>query len=251
MLRPATVIVVDIAASYRESTARLLRSVGYGVETYAHPVELPERAPQDEPTCILLDLSRPGMVGLEVQSELARRGVTNPIIFMTACANDVPASVEAMKHGAVDFLVKPLDRERVLQAIDEALREDLRRRQARWEWEEARERVRRLTERERQVCGFVMAGLLNKQIAAEVGIAESTVKVHRSRMMEKLGVGSVIALVRLIDRARVLISARAAWALEEEGTPSPSPRRAGTAESEPCSPFPFTDTSQQRFPIGG
>jgi len=204
MITPnAKVLVVDDDAGFRTSIDRFLRSVGYAVETFDSPAKLLDRAdrkPDDIPTCVLLDLRMPGMSGLEAQNELMRRRDAPPIVFVTA-HGDVPASVQAMKKGAVDFLEKPFDEQRVLEAIERALGKNVQDRSARVAAQQARARLDRLTARERQVCDYLMAGLINKQIAAELGIAESTVKVHRSRMMEKLGIGSVVALMRLRDQA--------------------------------------------------
>ena len=204
MITPnAKVLVVDDDAGFRTSIDRFLRSVGYAVETFDSPAKLLDRAdrkPDDIPTCVLLDLRMPGMSGLEAQNELMRRRDAPPIVFVTA-HGDVPASVQAMKKGAVDFLEKPFDEQRVLEAIERALGKNVQDRSARIAAQQARARLDRLTARERQVCDYLMAGLINKQIAAELGIAESTVKVHRSRMMEKLGIGSVVALMRLRDQA--------------------------------------------------
>ena len=204
MITPnAKVLVVDDDAGFRTSIDRFLRSVGYTVETFDSPAKLLDRAdrkPDDIPTCVLLDLRMPGMSGLEAQNELMRRRDAPPIVFVTA-HGDVPASVQAMKKGAVDFLEKPFDEQRVLEAIERALGKNVQDRSARVAAQQARARLDRLTARERQVCDYLMAGLINKQIAAELGIAESTVKVHRSRMMEKLGIGSVVALMRLRDQA--------------------------------------------------
>ncbi len=196
----AKVLVVDDDAGFRASIDRFLRSVGYAVETFDSPEKLIDRPHDDAPTCVLLDVRMPGMSGLEAQDALLRRGDAPPIVFVTA-HGDVPASVQAMKKGAVDFLEKPFDEERVLEAIERSLSKDVHDRSARIAAQQARARLDRLTARERQVCDYLMAGLINKQIAAELGIAESTVKVHRSRMMEKLGIDSVVALIRLRDQA--------------------------------------------------
>ena len=204
MITPyAKVLVVDDDAEFRASIDRFLRSVGYDVETFDSPEKLLRRAngrPDDVPTCVLLDLRMPGMSGLEAQNELMRRGDAPPIVFVTAHGH-VAASVQAMKKGAVDFLEKPFDEPRVLEAIERALSKNARDRSVRIASRQARARLDRLTARERQVCDYLTAGLINKQIAAELGIAEGTVKVHRSRMMEKLGIGSVVALMRLRDQA--------------------------------------------------
>ena len=201
MITPnAKVLVVDDDEGFRTSIERFLRSVGYAVEVFDSPAKLLERAPDDVPTCVLLDLRMPGMSGLEAQNELMRRGDAPPIVFVTA-HGDVPASVQAMKKGAIDFLEKPFDEQRVLEAIERSVSKDVQDRSARIASQQARARLDRLTARERQVCDYLMAGLINKQIAAELGIAESTVKVHRSRMMEKLGIDSVVALMRLREQA--------------------------------------------------
>jgi FixJ family two-component response regulator len=204
MITPnAKVLVVDDDSGFRTSIDRFLRSVGYAVETFDSPAKLLDRAdrkPDDVPTCVLLDLRMPGMSGLETQNELMRRRDAPPIVFVTA-HGDVPASVQAMKKGAVDFLEKPFDEQRVLEAIERALGKNVQDRSVRVAAQQARARLDRLTARERQVCDYLMAGLINKQIASELNIAESTVKVHRSRMMEKLGIGSVVALMRLRDQA--------------------------------------------------
>jgi FixJ family two-component response regulator len=196
----AKVLVVDDDAGFRASTERFLRAVGYSVETFDSPQTLLDRPHDDAPTCVLLDVRMPGMSGLEAQDELLRRGDAPPIVFVTG-HGEVPASVQAMKKGAVDFLEKPFDEQRVLEAIERSLSKDVHDRSTRIAAQQARARLDRLTARERQVCDYLMAGLINKQIAAELGIAESTVKVHRSRMMEKLGIDSVVALMRLRDQA--------------------------------------------------
>jgi FixJ family two-component response regulator len=200
MTLPATILVVDDDAAFRASTERFLRSVGYDVECFPTAAALLAREPSEEPTCVLLDLRMPGLSGLQAQAELARHGFLHPIVFMSGHA-DVTASVAAMKHGALDFLVKPFDEHELLAVIERSLGFDLQVHHARRSQQEALARLGRLTARERQVCDHLMKGMLNKQIAAVLGIAESTVKVHRSRMMEKLGVDSLIALIRLLDEA--------------------------------------------------
>ncbi|HET9598984.1 MAG TPA: response regulator [Anaeromyxobacteraceae bacterium] len=198
--RAPTVVVVDDDDGFRASTVRFLRSVGYDVESYAAPEELLSQPPSGGPTCILLDLRMPGMSGLEAQHALMLRQDRHPIVFMSGHA-DAAVSIQAMKRGAVDFLLKPFEEQAVLDAIDRALRQDAHALAASTAQQEARARLARLTAREHQVCEYLMQGMLNKQIAAALGIAESTVKVHRSRMMEKLGVGSLVALTRLMDQA--------------------------------------------------
>ncbi len=202
MIRPATILVVDDDAAFRASTERFLESVGYDVECFATAAALLARAPRDEPTCVLLDLRMPGLSGLQAQAELARHGFLHPIVFMSGHA-DVAASVTAMKRGAVDFLQKPFDERELLDVLERSIALDAHARDVRRGRDHALARLERLTARERQVCDHLMKGMLNKQIAAELGIAESTVKVHRSRMMEKLGIDSVIALIRLLDTAGI------------------------------------------------
>ena len=195
------VIVVDDDEMFRESMQSLLTSAGYHVESYSDAAALLARSPNHEPTCLILDLRMPGIDGLAAQEELARRGDTTPVVFVTGDVEAVQASVQAMKRGAADFLLKTCDVQEVLEAIERSLHDDEDRRMAGAERLGARRRLEKLTARERQVCDRVLAGLLNKQIGAELGIKESTVKVHRCRMMEKLGVEHVVELVHLVDNA--------------------------------------------------
>ena len=196
----AKVLIVDDDAGFRDSLVRFLHSIGVDAKTFASGREFLAHAPEDGPTCVLLDLQMPRMSGLQVQEELARIGRKIPIVFLTG-HGAISAGVEAMKRGAVDFLEKPFDERRLCQAIERALSQSLQTRGQTATRLEARRRLARLTVREHQVCDYVMAGLLNKQSAYKIGIAESTVKVHRSRMMKKLGVSSLVQLVRLIDTA--------------------------------------------------
>jgi FixJ family two-component response regulator len=200
MIRPATILVVDDDAAFRASTERFLRSVGYDVEAFESAIPLLDREPGDMPTCVLLDLRMPGMSGLEAQEALMQHGFPHPIVFMSGYA-DVATSVLAMKRGAADFVEKPFDEHELLEILERSLAVDLRGRTSRTSHQHALSRLGRLTTRERQVCEHLMKGMLNKQIASDLGIAESTVKVHRSRMMEKLGVDSLVALIRLLDEA--------------------------------------------------
>src|SRR5215510_7621174 len=196
----AKVLIVDDDAAFRNSLARFFHSIGVDVQTFASGAEFLAHAPKDGPTCVLLDLQMPEMNGLQVQEELARIGAEIPIVFLTGHGT-ISAGVQAMKRGAVDFLEKPFDEPGVCGAIERALSQDMLVRTQTAAQLEARRRLARLTAREHQVCDSVMAGLLNKQSAGQIGIAESTVKVHRSRMMKKLGVSSVVQLVRLVDAA--------------------------------------------------
>jgi FixJ family two-component response regulator len=179
---------------------RLLRAAGHTVEAFASAREFLERERYAGPGCLVLDLRMPEMTGLELQEALDRVGHALPVVFISG-HGDVPASVRAMKAGAIDFLTKPVQKRTLLQAVERALARDAAARAARAERDAARARLGRRTPRERQVCDLVANGLLNKQIAAELGTGEKTIKFHRAHVMEKLGVGSVAELVRLIDRA--------------------------------------------------
>jgi FixJ family two-component response regulator len=195
------IFLVDDDASVRKALVRLLRSAGHSVETFASAREFLARERYDGPGCLVLDLRMPGMTGLELQDALERAGHALPIVFISGHA-DIPASVKAMKAGAIDFLTKPVDDRQLLAAIERALARDAAARADRAQRDAARAAMARLTPREGQVCAFVATGKLNKQIAGELGISEKTVKVHRARVMEKLAVGSVAELVRVVDRAR-------------------------------------------------
>ncbi len=193
-----TVYVVDDEPSVRKALSRLLRSAGLKCEVFASADEFlaHERETPAESGCIVLDVQMPGLNGMELQDVLSAGEGRLPIIFITG-HGDIPLSVRAMKKGAVDFLTKPFDDKDLLAAIDVALRkgEEARARYA--EITQFRDREQTLTPRERDVMARVVAGLLNKQIAAELGIEEGTVKIHRSRMMQKMGVQSVAELVKM------------------------------------------------------
>ncbi|UQA58739.1 response regulator transcription factor [Polyangium aurulentum] len=195
----AMVFVVDDDPSVLRGLERLLRSAGYKVEAHASPRAFLERAPSEGPGCVVVDLRMPEIGGLDLQEELSRRGFPLPLVFLTG-HGDVPSSVRAMKGGAIDFLTKPCDDTDLLAAVERALERDRQARAARAEQESVQARFASLTPREREVCLLVARGLLNKQIAVELGAAEKTIKVHRARVMEKLGVESVAELVRLVDR---------------------------------------------------
>jgi FixJ family two-component response regulator len=195
------VFVIDDNVSILKGLERLLRANGLPVEVFTSPSAFLERPAFEGVACLLLDLRMPGLSGLDVQEAMHQRGIAMPIVFLSGHA-DVPTAARAMREGAVDFLVKPVDESQLLQAIARALARaaDLRQRQ-RTERETA-ERLARLTRREREVCDLVERGLLNKQIAYELGTSEKTVKVHRGRVMRKLEVDSVAALVRLLEVGR-------------------------------------------------
>ncbi|MCI0546504.1 MAG: response regulator [Candidatus Rokubacteria bacterium] len=195
------IFLVDDDPGVLKALTRLLRAAGHTVETYATPGELLRREHYGGPGCVVLDLRMPEMTGMELQEALERAGSTLPVVFVTG-HGDIPTGVKAMKEGAVDFLTKPVDEKDLLAAVDRALEREAGARVDRAEREAARARYARLTAREREVCALVATGALNKQIAAELGASEKTIKVHRARVMEKLGVGSVAELVRLFDRVR-------------------------------------------------
>ena len=197
-----TVFVIDDEESVRKALARLLRSAGFNAAVFSSSQEFLQAQVPDAPGCLVLDLAMPGLNGLELQQTLADRGAGWPIIFLTGRA-DVPMSVEAMKRGAFDFLTKPVHDETLLAAVRHALERDRAARHARSQLDEVHRRLATLTPREREVLAQVVAGRLNKQIAADLGTVEKTIKVHRARVMEKMKVQSVAELVRLTERAGV------------------------------------------------
>jgi FixJ family two-component response regulator len=188
--------VVDDDRSFRTAVMRLLRAAKYEVRSYGSAAEFLDSDSSAAPGCILLDLQMPKVSGLELQQSLERMEERLPIIFLTG-HGDIPASVRAMKAGAVDFLTKPVRREALLTAIENALGVDARGRAARAVLRELQERYERLTPREHEVLAHVVSGKLNKQIAFDLGAAERTIKAHRASIMEKLQVQSVAELVRL------------------------------------------------------
>ncbi|HVO49982.1 MAG TPA: response regulator [Thermoanaerobaculia bacterium] len=200
--RAPTVFAVDDEPATLKAIARLLRAAGWTVAPYASPAEFLERVDPDAPGCLVLDMSMPGMTGLEVQLALEARGVALPVVFLTGRA-DVPSSVKAMKRGAADFLTKPVDERDLLAAIERSVEKDAAARRDRAEVAEITERLATLTPREREVLARVISGKLNKQIAADLGTVEKTVKVHRGRVMAKMNASSVADLVRLAERAGV------------------------------------------------
>ena len=201
----AMVFVVDDDASVRKSLSRLASAAGYRVQAYASPREFLARRPEPGPSCLVLDVRMPGVTGLDLQQTLASAVHEIPIIFITG-HGDIPTTVKAMKAGAVDFLSKPFAGKDLLDAIQRAVAKDTRDLGAEARDDEVRSRVKRLTPRERQVLALVVTGMLNKQIASELGIGEKTVKVHRARVMEKMQAGSVAALVRLADAVGIIVT---------------------------------------------
>jgi FixJ family two-component response regulator len=191
----SVVIIVDDDAGIRASLDSLFRSVGLDTRLYGSPSELLGGSLPDGPGCIVLDVRLPGVSGLDLQSQLVRQGISYPIIFMTG-HGDIPMSVRAMKAGAVDFLSKPFRDQDMLDAVTAALERDAQHRTEAATKEDIRAQYETLTAREREVMGHVTAGLMNKQVAALIGLSEITVKIHRGNVMRKMGVRSFADLVR-------------------------------------------------------
>lgn len=196
MSEQPTVLLVDDDEAVLKSVGRLLRSNGVRVLPFNSSAEFLRAVTPSVPGCILLDFGMPDFNGLEVQRRLGVRGCTQPVIFLTGQA-DIPITVEAMKGGAVDFLTKPVDEAALLASVMTAFARDAALREAAAGLREYRERLATLTPREREVMELVVEGLLNKQIGLELGTVEKTIKVHRARVMEKMGVESLAELVRI------------------------------------------------------
>lgn len=192
------VFVIDDDASVREAIADLLRSVGLGVEAFASTQEFLESERPDAPGCIVLDVRLPGPSGLEFQRTLSKSNIHLPIIFISGHA-DIPMSVRAMKSGAIEFLIKPLPEQELLDAIQTGIERDRARRRQAQAVAELQERFNSLTPREREVLSLVITGRRNKQIAAQAKLSEMTVKVHRSQIMRKMRAKSLVDLVRMAD----------------------------------------------------
>jgi FixJ family two-component response regulator len=197
-----TVFIIDDDASVLKSLSRLIVSMGYGTETFGSAEEFLARERYDGVGCIILDVQMPGLSGMELQDELEKAQYTMPIIFVSG-HGDIPMSVRAMKKGAVDFLPKPFDDDQLLDALTRAIEKDRDAKAHREETRDVLKHIDQLTPREREVFPYVISGMLNKQIAFKLDIAEKTVKVHRGRIMEKLGARSVAELVRLAEKAGI------------------------------------------------
>jgi FixJ family two-component response regulator len=195
----STVHVIDDDPSVRDAIAGMVKSVGLRVQTFESTQTFVRSGLTDGPNCLVLDVRLPGLSGLDFQNELIKANIHVPIVFITGFG-DIPMTVRAMKAGAVEFLTKPFRDQDLLDAIHHALEQDRIARQGRIEFAGLRQRFETLTERERKVLAFVLAGKLNREIAVELGTSEITVKVQRSRVMHKLGAESVIDLARIAER---------------------------------------------------
>jgi FixJ family two-component response regulator len=203
-----TVFLVDDDAGVLKALSRLLRANRYEVHTFNSPHAFLAQHDSSVPGCAIFDVAMPGLDGLELQQAVTVGGAQRPVVFLTG-KGDIPTSVRAMKAGAVDFLTKPVNDLDLLSAVARAKAQDGRTRQIHTELESIHARMSTLTPREREVLTHVIAGRLNKQIAGDLGTVEKTIKVHRGRMMKKLGLRSVADLVRLAEKAGILVQSKA------------------------------------------
>ena len=199
-----TVFIIDDDLSMRRAVQDLVESVGLLAESFATGGEFLRRERTTSPSCLVLDVRLPQMSGLDFQSRLAETGTQIPIIFITA-HGDVPMSVKALKAGAVEFLTKPFRDQDLLDAIQQALQRDRAAREQQTQVLDVHERYKTLTPREREVMALIVSGLLNKQIATEIGTSEATVKIHRANLMDKMQARSLIELVRIADKLKLVV----------------------------------------------
>jgi FixJ family two-component response regulator len=202
----AVVYVIDDDRLIRNGLESLIKSVGHRVHIYSSASEFMQmKRSDDAPACLVLDVRMPGQSGLDLQRELTQAGIHTPIIFITG-RGDIPMTVRAMREGAVEFLTKPVRSQDLLDAIERAIAQDRMQRKEQKEFADLRKRFESLTHRETEVLGLVVEGLLNKQIADQLGATEPTIKIHRARVMEKTGAESLAHLVRMFERLKRSIS---------------------------------------------
>jgi FixJ family two-component response regulator len=196
------VYIVDDDPSVRRSLARLIRSEGFRVETFAQAQDFLNQKECLDVNCLILDVNLPGLSGLDLQKELSSKGYAMPIVFITGYGT-IPMTVQAMKGGAVEFLEKPIDHQVLMNAIHQAIEKDRQMKRQYMERKEIQKRLASLTPREREVLPLVVSGMLNKQIAFKLGTTEKTIKVHRARIMKKMGADSLADLVRLAQKGGI------------------------------------------------
>jgi len=196
----AMVFVIDDDESFRKSLERMLDTAHYSVELFGDASEFLSRPAHPGPSCVIVDVQMPGLNGIQLQQALIERGREEQLVFITGYG-DIPMCAEAMKAGAVDFLPKPFKRKELLEGVERALGRSAEQRRGASEKNHARGLVQRLTPREFQVMELVATGMLNKQVGAELGMAEKTVKTHRAHVMQKLGITSVAELMRVLQKA--------------------------------------------------
>jgi FixJ family two-component response regulator len=198
----STVYIIDDDHGMRQAVQDLVESVGLRAESFSTGEEFLRKERSSKPSCLVLDVRLPNMSGLDFQRRLADAGVRIPIIFITA-HGDIPMSVGALKSGAVEFLTKPFRDQDLLDAIQQALQRDRAAREQQVEIRELQNRYQSLTAREKEVIGFVVSGMVNKEIASQIGASESTVKIHRANVMQKMRAASLVDLVRMADKLKL------------------------------------------------